>query len=672
MTTTVSSERLWEEFFMSIYCDEELYKLRVNYPDKKHINVDMNKLDRFNIELSCELVQSPNLVLVDAEKAINGIMHQEEHFGNDCYIRLFNMPDYMKIFLKNVRSGEINKLVFLSGAVRRVGEPILKFKTAAYECKRCGQITYIQQTGRRLIQPLECENEQCGRQGPFALSIPNSKTYDGQIIYIQEHSDDIGGGAQPRVLPIYLDHEVVGQFQPGNKVNCIGVVYAEPAISNKVKLNEMEFYIEGHNITIVDDENDLIIITPEERVEFEYLSQHPDVIKFLIQSFAPFIVGEDYIKLGIMSSIVSGPNFTNGNGKSERRYSHSLICGDPGTGKSQLLKYSCSLIPRAQFTTGEGSTTVGLTAAVVKDELLGKGWAVDAGALVLADKALVVIDELDALNEVEIKGLNTALADSFIEIHKAGINSRLPCREPVLVGLNPIEGRFDRYEEVPKQINIKPDTLSRFDLVWTIFDVPDPLQDSDLADVVLYENEKNTPLNFQELQKYLHLAKSIHSVELSDEALLIIKQYFLDLRSVFSEKEIISITARHLEALKRITRSIANLYLQSVATAVHAKLAIDLLNKSFESFTYDKSKGIFDVDICETGLSHTQRDRMKLFKNIMHEIQQEHKGVAPTGDLILALSEKGFSDIDIEQTLKRMMRVGDLFQPKPGCYKLST
>lgn len=669
MASTASSEYKWEEFLTSLYCNEELYQLRVHYPEKRHLNVDLSKLYLFDVNIANELLISPDNVLQDADKTINALMDQEG-FKNDCYIRLHNMPDYMKIYLKDIRSEEISKLVFVSGAVRRVGNPMVKFKLAAYECKRCGHVTNVPQTGRRLIEPLECENEQCGRQGPFKLLVAESITYDGQIIYIQEHTDNMIGGEQPRVLPIYLDHEVVGQFQPGNKVNCIGIVYAEGAMSKNVKLNEMEFYINGHNITVVDDENDLISISPEERIEYEYLSQHPDVIPFLIESFAPFIVREDYIKLGFMTSIVSGPNFTNGSGKSERRYSHSLLCGDPGTGKSQLLKYACSLVPRAQFTTGEGSTTVGLTAAVVKDELLGTGWAVDAGALVLADKALVVIDEMDALNEIEIKGLNTALADSFVEIHKAGINSRLPCREPVLVGLNPIDGRFDRYEEIPKQINIKPDTLSRFDLIFTIFDIPDSKNDMNLADAILYEHERDTPLTFQELQKYLHIARSIQNVELSDEALLIIKQYFLDLRSVFTEKQIISITARHLEALKRITRSTAKLHLQSIATVKHARLAINLLQNSFETFSYDKVRGVIDTDICETGLSHTQRDRMKIFKDIIRELQQEHKGIAPSGELILMLSDKGFSDIDIEKTLKRLMRVGELFQPKDGYYKL--
>lgn len=672
MPTSASSKLKWEEFFMGPYCDEELYQLSVNYPDQKHLNVDIKKLHLFDIDLSEELIQCPVEVLSHADEAINDVINLTQDVPEkDCYVRLCNMPDYMKIFLKDIRSEELSKLVFLSGAVRRVGEPVVKFINAAFECQRCGYISMIQQSGRKMTKPLECENEQCGRQGPFKLLIDQSITHDGQIMYIQEHSDNIAGGEQPRVLPIYLDNEVVGQFQPGNKVNCIGIVYAEIAMSNKVQLNEMEYYVIGQNITVVDDENDLIIISPEERIEFEYLSQHPDIIKFLIDSFAPYIIGEDYIKLALMSSIVSGPSITTASGKTERRYSHTLICGDPGTAKSQLLEYSCSLIPRAQFTTGEGSTTVGLTAAVVKDELLGKGWAVDAGALVLADKALAVIDEMDALDEIEIKGLNTALSKSFVEIHKAGINTQLPCREPVLAGLNPVQGRFDRYEEIPGQINIKPDTLSRFDFIFTLFDVPEPIRDNDLADAILYEGEHNTSLNFQELQKYLHLARSIHDTELSEDALLIIKQYFLDLRSVFSEKEIVSITARHLEALKRITRSIANLHLQSVATANHAKLAVDLLNKSFESFTYDKSKGVFDVDICETGLSHSQRDKMKLFKDIIRDVQRDHEGTAPQGDLILALSKEGFSDTDIEKRIKKLMQVGKLFQPRNGYYKVT-
>lgn len=672
MAELASTKPKWEFFLNSSYCEDEMHEMYIMYPQKKHVTIDHRLMFKFDLDIAEELLERPDAALTVANNALNELIDGVDDFKSDCYIRVSHLPEYVKKYLKNIRDKDLSELLLLSGAVRRVGKPHSKYDMASFECKRCGHITNVTQSGKKLVKPLECENEQCGRQGPFNILVHESDRYDAQIIFIQEHTDNMDGGEEPRVLPIHIDRELVGKFRPGNKVNCSGIIRLETVSSNKVQDNEMEFYIEGQNMTVVDDENDTIIISPEEQIEYEYLSQHPDIIQFLIESFAPFIIRADYIKLGLMSSIVSGPNLISEGKKIERRYSHSLLCGDPGTGKSQLLKYACDLVPRAQFTTGEGSTVVGLTAAVVRDDITGTGWAVDAGALVLADRALAVIDEMDALGELEVKALNTALSDSFVEIHKAGINTRLPCREPVLVGLNPIEGRFDRYEEIPKQINIKPDTLSRFDLIFTLFDIPDPEFDMELRKAILYEGEYDTSLSFDELQNYLHLARSIQDVELSDEASFIIGEFFSDLRSEYEENQVVSITSRHLEGLKRITRSIAKLHLTSVATAKHAKIAVDLLHNSFETFLFDKVRGVIDADICETGLSHSQRDRLKLFKDIIRDLQHDHKGVAPDVELMKILTKEGFSDIDIQGTIKRLKRTGELFQPRDGVFKLSS
>ena len=667
-----STQLVWEEFF-SRYMEEELYQLMMHYPEQKHLSIDVSLLELYNCELFEEILEMPIKVIEIACTALNDFLIDRilYDFNKDCYIRIINIPEHHKIYLKTIRQEHLAKLVSLSGTVRRVGKLVVKFRVAAFECQRCGHITYIPQTGKYLLSPLECENEGCGRQGPFKLRQDESNTYDGQTIFIQEHTDFIEGGEQPRVMPVIIESELVGQFQPGNKVNVVGIVLAELNSKDKKKINELEYYLEGHSIALDNDENDVINITLEEREELELKASDPNIIANLIESFAPHIKELPAIKLALMSSIVSGPNITTTSGKIERGYTHVLLCGDPATSKSQLSKYTCKLVPRSQYTTGEGSTTVGLTAAVVKDELTGGGWVVDAGALVLADKALCVIDEADALRDYEIKGLGTALSDSFVEIHKAGINTRLPCREPIIMALNPIHGRFDQFEEIPTQINLKPETLSRFDLIFTIFDIPHPENDDVISNAILYEGDIDTVFDFTILQKYLHIAKNIHYVELDDEALAEIKRMYLELRSTFNDTQRVAITARHLEGLKRITRAIAKLHLCDVATAEHATIAINLMNESFIAFNTDKSTGFIDADLSETGASKSQRDRVKILVDIIRTVQNENKGLAPKGDIVLAALDVGLTEKDIDSLLKKMSRQGELYQPREGKYKLT-
>jgi len=673
MAEPVTSNALvWEEFF-NHFIEEDLHQLSMNYPEQKHLSIDASLVELYNYELFEELLKIPIQVLNIANVALNNFIENIvwNDFHKDCYIRITNIPEYHKIYLKTIRQKHVNKMVSLSGMVRRVGKMVMKYRVAAYECQKCGNITQIPQIGKHLSTPFECENEQCGRQGPFRLLQEESDKYDGQTIFIQEHTDSIEGGEQPRVMPVIIESELVGQFQSGNKVNVVGIVLTELNSKDKIKINELEYYLEGHSITQDDDEYDIINITHEERQELELKASDPNIIANLIESFAPYIKELPAIKLALMVAIVSGPNIITPKGKIERGYTHVLLCGDPATSKSQLSKYTCKIVPRSQYTTGEGSTTVGLTAAVVKDELTGGGWVVDAGALVLADKALCVIDEADALRDYEIKGLGTALSDSFIEIHKAGINTRLPCREPIIMALNPIHGRFDRYEEIPAQINLKPETLSRFDLIFTIFDVPDPEKDDIIANAILYEGDIETIFSFTELQKYLHLAKNIHDVELSNDALAEIKNMYMELRSTFNDTDRVAITNRHLEALKRITRAIAKLHLCDVATAEHANIAVNLLDASFIAFNTDKKTGFIDADLSETGSSKSQRDRVKIVVDIIRSIQNDNKRIAPKGDIILAALDVGLSEKDIESLLKILMRRGELFQPHNGYYKLT-
>jgi replicative DNA helicase Mcm len=376
---------------------------------------------------------------------------------------------------------------------------------------------------------------------------------------------------------------------------------------------------------------------------------------------------------------------------------HTLFVGDPGTAKSQLLVYMSKLAPRSVYASGKASTAAGLTAAAVRDEFGEGQWTLEAGALVLADMGVACIDEIDKMEETDRSSMHQAMEQQEISVAKAGINATLKSRCAILAAANPKLGRFDEFLPIHEQINMPPALLSRFDLIFSILDKPNRTTDTELATHILrthkggevtesisrLKKSKHTKKEQEELmkivmptfdpeflRKYIAYAKRNTYPVMTDEALEILKNYYVDFRS--QSEESVTFTPRQLEAFVRLAEASARIRLSQDVTADDAKRAIYIIDQYLRRVGMDRETGRFDIDIIATGISHSQHDRMRTIMDIIQRLCNEAKdGNALRGDVIRESEIDGLEASKVEEALDRLKRNGQIYEPVHGKYKIT-
>jgi replicative DNA helicase Mcm len=376
---------------------------------------------------------------------------------------------------------------------------------------------------------------------------------------------------------------------------------------------------------------------------------------------------------------------------------HNFIAGGIVNHNSQLLRYMSKLAPRSIYTSGKSASAAGLTAAAVKDDFGEGQWTLEAGALVLADQGIACIDELDKMSKEDQSAMHQAMEQQEISIAKAGIQATLKSRCAVVGGANPKMGRFDKFAPIHEQINMPPALLSRFDLIFSIKDEPRKEQDEKLASYILRNHragqvsmhrrnrpdgqysaeeekflfEKITPdLEPEFLRKYVAYAKRNVYPVLDDDAIEIIKEYYVDLRN--SQSEGLAFTARQLEAFVRLSEASARVRLSEVATIDDAKRAIGIVEYYLKGVGMDPESGTFDIDMIVTGTSHTQRDRMTSIIQIIRELSSESKyKVAEKEQIVEQAEAQGIDKDKAESALQQLKTKGQVYEPRAGHYRLT-
>ncbi|MCF7871959.1 ATP-binding protein [Candidatus Woesearchaeota archaeon] len=353
---------------------------------------------------------------------------------------------------------------------------------------------------------------------------------------------------------------------------------------------------------------------------------------------------------------------------------NGILCHN--SGKSQLLKRVSIVAPKTRFVSGKGASGAGLTAAVVRDEFT-RGWALEAGALVLANKGMVCIDELDKMSAEDTSAMHEALEQQSISISKANIQATLRSETTVLAAANPKFGRFDPYEVLVKQIDLPPPLINRFDLIFPVKDLPDKDKDERLASFILKLHKdqisEDTPVSSELIKLYVAYAKQRIQPVLTEPAMSEIKDYFVSMRNSGSGDEKIKsvpISARQLEGLVRLSEASAKTRLSKTVTKADARRAIDLLHHCLTLIGLDEETGKFDIDRIATGITATQRGNVHTVKEIIVELEKAlNTDVVPIEDIIREAEIKGMSGDKTEEILNNLKRKGDIFNPKHGVVK---
>lgn len=412
-------------------------------------------------------------------------------------------------------------------------------------------------------------------------------------------------------------------------------------------------------------------ISEEDERQIKEISANPRVLDMLAESVAPSIYGYQEIKTALVLQLFSGVKKTKSDGTHTRGDIHVLLIGDPGVAKSQMLKFISAIAPRGRYVVGKAASGAGITATVVRDEYL-RGWALEAGAMVLANKGIVCIDEIDKMDPVDRSAIHEAMEQQTVTISKANVQATLRSETSVLASGNPKFGRFDPYQPIASQIDIPPTLINRFDVIFTLRDMPDREKDTAIATHVLNEHKKDTKKPTIErvlLRKYVAYAKQNIKPELTEEAVNEIIKFYVDLRnSPVSAEEMqrpIPISARQLEALIRMSEAGAKARLSRKVKKEDAKKAIALMKFYLTQVGFDYETKTFDIDKIVTGIPTSQRSKIIIVRETIARLESRIGKLIPIEELAKELEGK-LSTAEIDDSLDKLKMSGDIFEPKRG------
>ncbi|KAK8753412.1 hypothetical protein OTU49_004395 [Cherax quadricarinatus] len=513
----------------------------------------------------------------------------------------FKAPSTQKaLSIRSVKATHVGKLVLVRGIVTRCTEVKPMMQVATYTCDQCGAETYQPVQSSSFMPQLLCPSEDCRVNksgGRLYLQTRGSKFIKFQELKVQEHSDQVPVGNIPRSLTVMCRGEQTRLCQPGDHVAITGIFMPLLRQGFRAIMQGLlsDTYLDAHRVVRMnkteDDE-----LGSEDLTEAEIkLIAEDDFYKKLATSIAPEIYGHEDIKKAILLLLVGGVD-CNPNGMKIRGAINLCLMGDPGVAKSQLLAYVDRLAPRSQYTTGRGSTGVGLTAAVMKDPLTGE-MTLEGGALVLADQGVCCIDEFDKMAEADRTAIHEVMEQQTISIAKAGIMTSLNARVSILAAANPAYGRYNPKKTVEQNIQLPAALLSRFDLLWLIQDRPDRENDLRLAQHITYVHQhcaqpptQFKPLDMKVMRRYISLCKKKQPKIPESLTDYIVSAYVEMRKEARNSKDMTFTSARTLLAVLRLSTALARLRLVHLVAKEDVNEAMRLMEMSKDSLNHTDDK----------------------------------------------------------------------------------
>ncbi|XP_014213337.1 DNA replication licensing factor Mcm7 [Copidosoma floridanum] len=565
----------------------------------------------------------------------------------EIYFKNFN--DAKSFSVRDVMAANIGQLVTIRGIVIRATEVKPLVIVATYTCDQCGAETY-QSVSSMSYTPLQsCPSDDCRVNksgGRLYMQTKGSRFTKFQEVRIQEHSDQVPVGHIPRSLTIYCRGEVTRQCHPGDHIVATGIYlpilktgFAEREASGLLS----DTYLDAHiieNRSLAQDDKSPNELTEEEVALFS----EDGVFDKLAKSIAPEIYGMEGVKKALLLLLVGGTNIKKNDIKIRGNINICLM-GDPGVAKSQLLSFITRLSPRSQYTTGRGSSGVGLTAAVMKDPLTNQ-MVLEGGALVLADQGICCIDEFDKMAEHDRTAIHEVMEQQTISIAKAGIMARLNARVSILAAANPAYGRYNTKLSIEQNVQLPAALLSRFDLLWLLQDTANRDNDLKLAQHITYVHlhgqqpqTENEVMDMKLIRKYIQICKTVNPYVPEDLNEYITEQYVNLRKEARNLRDKTFTSPRNLLGILRLSTALARLRLSPLVVKEDIDHAIQLVVESKASINH------FD----EIRSKPHQERRTKIF-NIIKELAGNKKEVR-VFDIQDRCLTKGFKPNEIDEVI---------------------
>ncbi|KAL3693748.1 hypothetical protein R1sor_007399 [Riccia sorocarpa] len=655
--------------------------LPVNLDDLDNFDMEMGDLIRKNPAEYVPLFEAAAAeVAVGLRAKVTGDRgDMEEPTTGDIQLLLSSKQNSVSI--RSLTADSISKLVKITGIIIAASRTKAKATSVTLLCKNCKSTKVVPcRPGLGgAVMPRNCDHPtQPGEEpcplDPFVVAPDKSKYIDQQTLKLQENPEDVPTGEMPRNLLLAVDRTLVQKIVPGTRVTVVGIYSIFQAGGGSgpqkgavavrqpyVRVLGLEQALDGKSRGALDFDD-------AEEQRFKEFSRSPDVYNKICSMIGPSIFGHRDVKKAVACLLFGGSRKFLPDGVRLRGDINVLLLGDPSTAKSQFLKFAEKTAPIAVYTSGKGSSAAGLTASVIRDAS-SREFYLEGGAMVLADGGVVCIDEFDKMRPEDRVAIHEAMEQQTISIAKAGITTVLNSRAAVLAAANPPSGRYDDLKTAQENIELQTTILSRFDLIFIVKDTRDHSRDMEIARHVVNVHATATSVTKDTekgsdsdnwLRRYIEYARHASNPRLSEAAATALQTKYVQIRKEMRQRQNdrngegspIPITVRQLEAIIRISESIARMQLSPEASEEHVVEAIRLFTVS----TLDAAKSGVAAHITVT-------------PEMRAEIQQVETQVKrrmgigsrmSTRNLIEALGRMGMSENTVRRALIIMEARGEV------------
>jgi len=640
-------------------CDQSVFKLEVNLNDlASGAHEDGEQL------AEC-LWRLPSTFLPPCEKALQELYEERFSSGDassknpsvqlllKCDVDLEGTFGTRKpTMIRELKSDRVEELVVVQGIVVTAKPAYHKARTVWLKCSNCENTKKVVVGAGHCAAhiPSACDGNALAGQmekcppNPFVVEDDLCDFVDEQKLKLQELPEHVPVGEMPRSVDLVVHQYLVDQCTPGTRLTAIGVYTAtEREAGDKMGGSKGKgtqtvkySYLQINGLSVSQGnmaETGVLNVSNDEQEHFERLSKEPGIRDKIYRSIAPAICASskdviDDVKKAVACLLFGGSRKQLPDGTRMRGDINVLLLGDPGTAKSQFLKFSEKAAPIAVYTSGKGSSAAGLTAAITKDS---NGFSLEGGAMVLADGGVVLIDEFDKMDPKDRVAIHEAMEQQTISIAKAGITTMLNTRCSVLAAANPKFGTYDDTASTAEQMDFETTILSRFDMMFLVRDVRDPERDYNLAKHLAslhkgeIQKEKEGDIPVLELRKYLSYCRSRCAPRISAEAGEVLKNHYISIRANMKrDKEAgrdsgIPITVRQLEAIIRISEALAKMEMCDEVDINHVEESLRLFTVSTLD-SANKDRGL-------VGEQLTERTRMICTKQRSRFVAGLHVGL---------------------------------------------